>query len=110
MVLGIIHCNTDKESNHILGEQLFVLVMHHFNPHKIPQYEFVPILKTTHHYAHLVTHLCKKIYDENRPQTTPVCCPKYQIPYIKNGQGMTRCKMKSTITKYFNKYILSTDY
>jgi len=42
------------------GEQLFVLVMYHFNPHKIPQYEFVPILKTTHHYAYLVTYLCKK--------------------------------------------------
>jgi len=44
------------------------------------------------------------------PQTTPVCCPKYQIPYIKNGQGMIHCKMTSTIAKYFNKYIWSTDY
>ena len=54
---GIIYCDTDKESNHIQGEQLFVLVMHHFNPHKIPQYEFVPTVKTTHKYVYLVTYL-----------------------------------------------------
>jgi hypothetical protein len=60
MVLGMIHCDSDKERNHILGEQLFVLLMYHFSPHKIPQYEFVPILKTTHHYAYLVKYFCKK--------------------------------------------------
>jgi hypothetical protein len=38
-VVHIIHCNIDKESNHILGEQqLLVLVMYNLNPHKIPQY------------------------------------------------------------------------
>jgi len=42
MVLGIIHCDTDKLSNHILGEQLFVLVMYHFNPHKIPRMNLYP--------------------------------------------------------------------
>jgi hypothetical protein len=44
MVLGIINCDSGKESNRILSEQLFVLVMYHFNPHKIPQPEFVPII------------------------------------------------------------------
>ena len=82
MVLGIIYCDAGMESNHILGEQLFVLGMYHFNPDKIPQQEFVRILKTIHHYVYLVTYLHKKYTIKIGLKQYWSVAQKYRIPYI----------------------------